>query len=513
MGNQYTDKDEDRPLRAVGLARISTDQENQPYSLRDQRERIRHFVAARGWILVETIEEEMSGAADHRPQLEHALELARSGAVDVLIVTKVDRLARTIASTHSIVQELKRNNVQLVSVTEPIDTTSSLGKLFLHLLAIFAEFERDTFIERIRAGIQTKASLGLWVGGRPPFGYRLEAKRLVINPDEAAVVQRIFSRYSAGEGANTIAKNLNRDGIRTSRGNRWSSQGVLQVLRRVTYRGDVRHRKQAIQGVHDPIVDPVTFDAVAARLDAASEAAKRRRSRSNYLLSGTLRCGLCDGAMSGALAGGNGGSYRYYQCASSAKARAKCIGVRVSAEELESEFISRLVEAYRSKGFFESAIRTVEEDLPSAIAKINVEINATQSLIVEDAKALDRYFEAFERGQLSGEDTEKRVRTILGAKTAKEARIVQLENQILALESSIDGQPDLSQAAGVVEKTLRGPVTAEKRLFIEAAVASMSVDDHRRVSLTLRVPSPGTLVSETTTLVELGGIEPPSISP
>ena len=513
MGNQYTGIDEDRPLRAVGLARISTDQENQPFSLRDQRERIRHFAAARGWVLVEIIEEEMSGAADHRPQLERALDLARSQALDVLIVTKVDRLARTIVGTHLIVQELERNNVQLVSVTEPVDTTTPLGTLFLHLLAIFAEFERNSFIERICAGIRTKASLGLWIGGRPPFGYRLEAKRLVVHPDEAAVVQRIFSRYLAGEGANTIAKTLNRDGIRTSRGNRWSSQGVLQVLRRVTYRGEVRHRTQTIQGVHDPIVDPVTFDAVATRLDAASEVAKRRRSRSNYLLSGTLRCGLCEGAMTGALAGGNGGTYRYYQCVNAAKARAKCTGVRVPAEELESDFISHLVEAYRSEGFFESAIRTVGQDLPRAIAKINAEIRATQGLIGEDAKALDRYFNAFERGELSGEEIDRRVKTLGEAKTAKEARIVQLENQILALESSIDGQPDLSQAADVVEKTLRGPNTAAKRLFIETAVASIAVDDQRRVSLTLRLPSPGTLVSATTTLVELGGIEPPSISP
>jgi len=82
--------------RAAGLARISTDLQNQPYSLESQCTRIEFYARSQGWDLVEMLSEEVSGAAEVRPSLDRLMDLARSGKIDVLIVTKVDRLSRTI---------------------------------------------------------------------------------------------------------------------------------------------------------------------------------------------------------------------------------------------------------------------------------------------------------------------------------------------------------------------------------------------------------------------------------
>ena len=69
----------------------------------------------------------------------------------------------------------------------------------------------------------------------------------------------------------------------------------------------------------------------------------------------------------------------------------------------------------------------------------------------------------------------------------------------------------MNTSADMVERALRGPMDLATRLFVEAAVAAMTIDSDRNVKMTLRVPSPGTLVSKESSLVELGGIEPPSI--
>ena len=500
----------DPSKRVVGLTRISTDQDNQPYSLDAQRRAVETYVEAHAWTLVDLIEEEMSGAAESRPALEKVLGMVRSGRVDVVVVTRVDRLSRTIRGLMDVVEELDRHGVELVSVTESIDTSTPGGRMFLQFLGVFAEFERRVLIERIRAGLRTKAGRGQWVGGPPPFGYRLLDRSLVIEASEAAVVRRVFQSYAAGDGANTIANALNQDGLRTTRGNSWTAQGVLGMLRRVTYCGQIKHLEEVHDGAHEAIVDADLFDAVQERLGTQGASTGQRQSRT-YLLAGTLRCGLCGSPMTGALAGGNGGQYRYYRCTGAAKARAKCRGVAVRADEIENGFLERLVKAYRSKGIFEAAVASMTNALPSLVDEVEAELSATRKLIESDRQRIDRYLDAFERGRLNADQAHDRIDGLAETKRAKEQHCVELEERLAVLRSAERPLPSLEDAADIVERVLRGPMEPTKRFFVEAAVASMTIDDHRRVALTLRVPSPGTVVSETSSLVELGGIEPPSI--
>jgi hypothetical protein len=126
-------------------------------------------------------------------------------------------------------------------------------------------------------------------------------------------------------------------------------------------------------------------------------------------------------------------------------------------------------------------------------------------------QAIQRAMREIEKGRLNDSAVHERLQELLTSRQAKQARAAELEEQLAALETATAPRPDLSRAAGIVEDVLRGEMEPTKRIFIEAAVASMTIDDLRRVALTLRVPSPGTLVSETSSLVELGGIEPPSI--
>jgi site-specific DNA recombinase len=125
--------------------RISTDEENQPTSLHSQRERLEAFCTAQdGWRIVAHKQDKATGTKLDRPGLQAALDLARSDAVDMLLVYRVDRLSRKVRQLAQLTEELDALGVVLKSATEPFDTGAAAGRMMLQMLAVFAEFEHAT---------------------------------------------------------------------------------------------------------------------------------------------------------------------------------------------------------------------------------------------------------------------------------------------------------------------------------------------------------------------------------
>ena len=105
-----------------------------------------------------------SGAADCRPALEDAMAFLRKG--DVLVVWKIDRLARTMSQLVNMINDLNKRGIEFRSVTEAIDTRSPSGQLLFHLVGAMAQFERDLIRERTLAGLRSARKRGR-LGGRP----------------------------------------------------------------------------------------------------------------------------------------------------------------------------------------------------------------------------------------------------------------------------------------------------------------------------------------------------------
>jgi site-specific DNA recombinase len=198
--------------RVCIYTRISTDEENQPTSLHSQRERLEAFCKAQeGWRIVAHKQDQATGTKLDRPGLQAALDLARSGQVDMLLVYRVDRLSRKVRQLAQLAEELDTVHVVLRSATEPFDTGSAAGRMMLQMLAVFAEFEHATIVDRISAGIERRAKEGRWFGGRPPFGYVFSNEERVLVPDpvKAPVVRRVFDLYARKRlGTRTIAQQL-----------------------------------------------------------------------------------------------------------------------------------------------------------------------------------------------------------------------------------------------------------------------------------------------------------------
>lgn len=307
-------------MKVATYTRISTDEEHQPYSLEAQDGRLRPYIESQGdWELVRRFTDQLSGATLERPGFRRAISEARANRFDLLLVYRVDRLARSVRWLAQILEDLDHAGVAFRSATEPFDTGSPAGRMMVQMLGVFAEFERATIIDRVIAGMERKAQLGLWCGGRDPFGYRAAKGegRLVIDEAEAALVPIIFDRYVHGRlGSHALARFLNESGYRTRAGKRWSYKAILTVLRNRTYLGEVHFRDAWHRSTHPPLISTELFDTAQALLvERGKNVAKRASNSSDYLLTWLIVCERCQRHFTGTAAHGRNGTYRYYTCA------------------------------------------------------------------------------------------------------------------------------------------------------------------------------------------------------
>ncbi|WP_343868716.1 recombinase family protein [Dactylosporangium roseum] len=125
-------------------------------------------------------------------------QAAKAGLFDVLLVYRLDRFSRSVANLLDLINQLEQSGVRLSSATEPVDTGGPFGRMMLQLLAVFAEFERNIIIDRVKSGMTAKANKGKWAGGNRPYGYLVEpgTNTLIPHPEETPTLREIFRLYT-----------------------------------------------------------------------------------------------------------------------------------------------------------------------------------------------------------------------------------------------------------------------------------------------------------------------------
>src|SRR6476659_3206511 len=273
-------------------------------SLHAQRESCEAYINSQkheGWVAWPAIYDDggYSGGSMDRPALKQLLADIKSGAVDVVVVYKVDRLTRSLADFAKIVEIFDAAGVSFVSVTQQFNTTTSMGRLTLNVLLSFAQFEREVSGERIRDKIAASRQKGMWMGGVPPLGYRVQDRKLVIVDSEAEIVRSIFGRYAELGSVRLLKVELEAQGIKSKSwtsaagrliGGKPFSRGALYLmLQNRTYLGKIVHKGQFHRGEHTPVIDQPLWDAVQEQL--AGNTARRqcgKQTRQPSLLAGML---------------------------------------------------------------------------------------------------------------------------------------------------------------------------------------------------------------------------------
>lgn len=144
-----------------------------------------------------------SGKNTIRPQLQQLLTDIRRGEVEKVIVYKLDRISRSILDFSNMMELFQQYQVEFVSSTEKFDTSTPMGRAMLNICIVFAQLERETIQKRVSDAYYSRSQKGFHMGGKPPYGYRLEeilmdgihTKKLVEEPQEAEIVREIFEMY------------------------------------------------------------------------------------------------------------------------------------------------------------------------------------------------------------------------------------------------------------------------------------------------------------------------------
>ncbi len=323
--------------RCAVYVRLSHDRPDETSTERQEAD-CRKLAEAKSWEVVAVYKDLQSAWSDReRPDFERMLRDAKSGAFDVLLVWKFDRLARSVLTFERAVRGLTGCGIEFASLSESVDTTTPMGKFTLHLTGALAQLESDTISYRVRAANRHLASTGLAAtGGRRCFGYNRDGS---LNEDEAELLREAARRFLDGATLTAVVKGWNAEGIRTGSGNEWGPSVLGRLLRAERIAGMRRHRDQVFAGDWEPIIDRPTFYALAEALGDSKRRTVRRGIK-RHLLTGIARCSLCGQGM-GTRIPKPGGGVRY-ACVN-APGRKGCGRVTILAGPLEA-IVERIVD-------------------------------------------------------------------------------------------------------------------------------------------------------------------------
>jgi DNA invertase Pin-like site-specific DNA recombinase len=226
---------EARRTRTVAYVRVSTDkQADKGVSLDAQRAKVEAYAALYGLELVEVVVDAGASAKTlDRPGLARALEMLRKGAADALLVVKLDRLTRSVRDLcHLVERYFGGGKAALLSVAEQFDTRTAGGRLVLNILACVSQWEREAIGERTSAAMRHKADLGEYIGGAPPYGYRLADDGVQLVPDEREQLVLAEARRLSGAGLSlrAVARALDHLGLCSRNGRPFAAVQVQRML-------------------------------------------------------------------------------------------------------------------------------------------------------------------------------------------------------------------------------------------------------------------------------------------
>ncbi|WP_425497035.1 recombinase family protein [Novosphingobium sediminicola] len=314
--------------RCAIYARFSTDRQSET-SAEDQIRECTRFAESKGWQVVETYHDlAMSGANNRRPGLNQLLAHIQERRFDTLLVEDLDRIARDLEDVAGIFKRVRFAGARIWSLS-----AGEISQLHIGLKGTMDAMELEKMADKIRRGQRGSVARGRIPGGRT-YGYdvvrqlndrgELDRGLRSINPEQAVIVRRIMEEYADGRGPKAICRSLNAEGIPSPNGGEWSVSAIvgsasrrIGLLQNPIYTGrfvynrvkmvrnpETRNRVSRVNNVEEHaetyipemrIISDELWDRVTAIRTARSNGPLVRAKRPRHLLSGLVRCGVCQG--------------------------------------------------------------------------------------------------------------------------------------------------------------------------------------------------------------------------
>lgn len=240
--------------------------------------------------------------AAKRPELQRLLKDVRSGLVDVIVFTKLDRWFRNIAEYYKVQEVLEKHHVNWRTIQEDYDTSTASGRLKINIMLSVAQDEADRTGERIKAVFESKLMRNEPISGKIPLGYKIEDKHLVIDPEKAEIVRDIFRYYIS-----TRSIRQTRKYILDQWGISYCHTNIRCLIQNERYIG----RAHGSDDFCPPIVSKEDFGLANQILSTRAERCTQVRTDRVYLFTGLVFCAECGNRLSAHVVGQK---YIYYRC-------------------------------------------------------------------------------------------------------------------------------------------------------------------------------------------------------
>ncbi len=352
--------DREEPQAAVIYARVSTTkQADKGLSIPGQVERCKRKLEDEGYYVqrIFTEAESASESADHRGAFQEMVAHCRRGKAKALCVFDTSRFSRKREDAVVYKALLRRKGIRILYVSHDLGDGDD-DRFVEGLFELLDERAARVQGKLAARGMADNARAGYFNGGVPPYGYRWThimvgvAKKLTLEKDPvtAPLIRRIFDMALGGRGCIDVARTLNREGITTRKGCRWTNTTVHGVLTNVRYIGNnvatLDGKRTVIEGTHTPIIDKETWERVQKTLHARSPRNSHGRinPRREVKFAGVLYCGICGSALVSTTGKSSTGKlYHYYEC-SNARKSGECEGQRYRALEYDELLMEVLMD-------------------------------------------------------------------------------------------------------------------------------------------------------------------------
>lgn len=506
--------------RAYAYIRVSTYTQVDGKSLDGQLEEIRQYCKAFNITLVNVYSDEgHSGKSiEGRPAFKKMLsDIDEKQEVDYVIVWKLSRFGRNACDSLNSLNYLQARGVNLITLKENLDTSTQIGKLVFTLLAALAEMERENIREQTLNGKKYTALAGAWNGGVAPYGYSLQDKSLIINPEEAEVVRNIFEWYLedveigyAGvcaklNDAKIIPrqkKRLDRKAMQLSNSEEpiylpmvsdWYSTMVRDILDNPVYMGKIRYGHYPVKtlpngettrvytddcilvdGQHEALVSEEVWKAAQDKRERMKKHRGRKDSDKEFvhnIFNKIAKCPQCGGNMVASSPVYKSGDkkvyYSSYVCGyNNNHKHGGCSRNSIRAEFLESTVLKAVGDYVNKPGIIEEIQKRMEADYDTA--KLEGEIKNLKEQLVQLDKAEEIQYNILSQIGLAGKyrnlDPEKVSKAVDKIVEQREEAKLQLENKIAQVEAFKLKKLDYEAIKGLLVKFNEICATVPKEL-------------------------------------------------
>ena len=477
--------------KAVAYLRYSSDKQTEQ-SIEGQMHVCQAYAEQNGFLITHYyIDRALSAkTSENRVEFQQMLQDSAQRAWEVVLVYKLDRFARNKYEMAIHRKTLRDNGVKLISCMENIPDAPE-GIILEALLEGMAEYYSAELAQKVKRGMRETRRKGLWTGGRLQFGYKVQDKRIVVDENEANIINQMFLMYAAGMSICEIYDHFNETGL-LHNGKPLSHSALYRIFSDEKYIGKYTVDGEDYPDMYPRIISDELFNE--AQKEVARNRYGKHRPGINYMLRDKMKCGYCGSNMAASTGTArNGETLRYYACMGQRKKQTSCTKKPVRKDLIEGLVTDAILTALGTDELITRLAKLVMEK--HASKKANAVLETLRKELAEVQAAIKNMTKAIEMGVITN--------TTLTRLTELETQENDLKTKVALEESASALELKLPEVCKYIKKYIKKePYVVIKKLVRQIMVYDDKIEVFLNYTNRAKTEKEGITFYETTATVE-----------